>query len=49
MIKKLKFQSNILLFLPYLIFVSLFVLTPIIFIIVLSFITPAGAAPDYDK
>ncbi|WP_406602597.1 ABC transporter permease [Metamycoplasma sualvi] len=49
MIKKLKFQSNILLFLPYLIFVSLFVLTPIIFIIVLSFITPAGAGPDYDK
>ena len=49
MIKKLKFQSNILLFLPYLIFVSLFVLTPIIFIIVLSFITPAGATPDYDK
>ncbi len=49
MVNKLKIQSNILLFLPYLIFVSLFVLTPIIFIIVLSFITPSGSAIDYDK
>ncbi len=49
MVNKLKIQSKILLFLPYLIFVSLFVLTPIIFIIVLSFITPSGSAIDYDK
>ncbi len=49
MVNKFKIQSNILLFLPYLIFVSLFVLTPIIFIIVLSFITPSGSAIDYDK
>lgn len=49
MVNKFKIQSNILLFLPYLIFVSLFVLTPIIFIIVLSFITPSGAGIDYDK
>lgn len=49
MVNKFKIQSNILLFLPYLIFVSLFVLTPIIFIIVLSFITPSGSTIDYDK
>ncbi len=49
MLTKLKFKLNIFLFLPYLIFVLLFVLIPIIFIIILSFITPAGAGPDYDK
>lgn len=44
---KFKFQQS--LFLPYLIFILLFVLTPIIWIVVLSFITPPGASDDFDK
>lgn len=46
---KLKLKPQQLLFLPYLFFILIFVLIPIIYIIVLSFITPPGALPDYDK
>ena len=46
---KIKLNPKQLLFLPYLIFILLFVIVPIVFIIVLSFITPEGASNNYDK
>ena len=46
---KLRLKPQQLLFLPYLIFIALFVIVPIIWIIVLSFVTPPGAGSDYDK
>ncbi|MBD5423117.1 MAG: ABC transporter permease subunit [Mycoplasma sp.] len=49
MLNKLKIKPNQLLFLPYLFFILIFVLIPIIYIVILSFITPSGAKPDYDK
>lgn len=50
MFNKLRANPRVLLFLPYLIFILIFIVVPIIFIVVLSFITPAGANPDnYDK
>lgn len=50
MFSKLRAHPRVLLFLPYLIFILIFVVVPIIFIVVLSFITPKGANPDnYDK
>ncbi|MBR2055704.1 MAG: ABC transporter permease subunit [Mycoplasmataceae bacterium] len=46
---KIKLNPKQLLFLPYLIFVLLFVIVPIVFIVVLSFITPKDASINYDK
>ena len=40
---KIKLNPKQLLFLPYLIFILLFVIVPIVFIVVLSFITPKDA------
>lgn len=46
---KIKWNSKLTLFLPYLIFILLFVIVPIIWIIVLSFITPSETSSNYDK
>lgn len=47
---KLKAHPRALLFLPYLIFILIFVIIPILFIVIYSFISPAGADPNqYDK
>ncbi len=46
---KFRFKPQQLFFLPYLIFVILFVIIPIIWIIVLSFIDPHNSLSNYDK
>lgn len=47
--KKFKFNAQQMLFLPYVFFVLMFILIPLIFILVSSFITPPGATSSYDK
>lgn len=50
MINKLKAHPRALLFLPYLIFILVFVIIPILFIVIYSFITPVGADSNhYDQ
>lgn len=46
---KLKIKPQQLLFLPYLIFILLFVIVPIIWIVILSFVEPKGAGNNYDR
>lgn len=49
MFNKFKLKSQTTLFIPYLIFIIIFVFVPLVFVLIGSFIIPEGAVPNYDK